>query len=298
MKPDSHSQHYSPAVDHLQFGVFSVPVTRYQAITSSTDSWPETESTTAPLILVLPALGVPAGKYGTLLETLAQRGCDCATCEMPGTGDSYPQPGRGANYGYSDLVFQWIPQLLAHLKQHYGREPTLILGHSIGGQIATLAARADLLGTTRVVSVASGHLDHRSWRGLKRVGVLIAALAALGSTRLLGYFPGQTLQFGGREASRLMRGWGRGIISGRFAPEYRLENATPESGRSLHITVQGDPFAPPAATAKLAALVGGETREIAATHPKGNPHLSWIKNPAPVLDMIQPWLATATAPLK
>lgn len=236
-----------------------------------------------PLVLVLPALGVPAVKYALLLEQLARRGYHTAICELPGTGDSRPTPGRDADYGYSDLVFTWIPTILAALQQEFGAEPELILGHSIGGQTLTLAARAGLTGEAQIVSVAAGHLDSRSWRGLKRAAVLGAAVAAHTSTRLLGYFPGRQLRFGGREAATLMRDWGNGIIRGQFAPEARIPTPAKLSRKPLHICIEGDPFAPRNATRRLADLVGGEVREIPATSTRGNPHLSWIKNPDPVL---------------
>ena len=248
-----------------------------------------------PLALVLPALGVPAAKYRLLLETLAERGYHTAICELPGTGDSHPRPGRSADYGYSDLVFTWIPSILAALQQEFGREPALILGHSIGGQTITLAARAGLTGNAQVVSVAAGHLDSRSWRGMKRAAVVGAALAAHTSTRLLGYFPGRQLRFGGREAATLMRDWGNGIIRGRFAPEARIPSPAPLLRQPLLLCIKGDPFAPKNATHRLASLVDGEVREIPATYAKGNPHLSWIKNPGPVLEIVLATMQDARA---
>lgn len=263
------SKHVRP----LQMGRFHLPLTMYRLPGAH------------PLVLILPALGVPAVKYQLLQESLAQRGYHTAICELPGTGDSHPPPGRDADYGYSDLVFTWIPSILAALQQEFGREPALILGHSIGGQTLTLAARAGLTGDAQVVSVAAGHLDSRSWKGLKRAAVLGAALAAHTSTRLLGYFPGRQLRFGGREAATLMRDWGNGIIRGRFAPEARIPSQSPLAHQPLFLCIEGDPFAPLNATRRLASLVGGEVHEIPATHTRGNPHLNWIKNPGAILDM-------------
>ncbi|WGL15064.1 alpha/beta fold hydrolase [Microbulbifer bruguierae] len=240
-----------------------------------------------PVALILPALGVPAVKYSLLMESLAARGYHSAICELPGTGESHPQPGRAADYGYNDLVFEWIPLALAALRGEFGKDPVLVLGHSIGGQTATLAARAGLTGNAQVVSVAAGHLDSRSWRGLKRAAVVGAAVAAHASTRLLGYFPGKQLRFGGREASTLMRDWGNGIIRGRFTPESRIPQAAALQHQPLHLCIERDPFAPLNATRRLAALVGGEVRLIPATYHKGNPHLSWIRNPDPVLEIVQ-----------
>ncbi|QIL90416.1 hypothetical protein GNX18_12115 [Microbulbifer sp. SH-1] len=268
-------------VRHFQLGEFRIPLTMRRL------------EGDRPLALVLPALGVPAVKYARLLDCLNGRGYHTAICELPGTGASQPQPSRSADYGYNDLVFTWIPQALAAVREEFGQDPELILGHSIGGQTVTLAARAGLTGSAQVVSVAAGHLDSRSWRGLKRVSVLGAAVIAHASTRVLGYFPGRHMRFGGREASTLMRDWGNGILRGRFAPEARLPAPATLCRRPLHLCIERDPFAPMNATQRLAGLVGGAVRQIPATHPSGNPHLSWIRNPEPVLDIVHSWMDAA-----
>ncbi|WOX07109.1 alpha/beta fold hydrolase [Microbulbifer pacificus] len=273
----------STVVHNLQLGEFRIPLTMRRLAGDR------------PLALVLPALGVPASKYHQLLNSLTARGYHTAICELPGTGESRPQPSRAADYGYNDLVFAWIPLALEAVREVFGKNPELMLGHSIGGQTLTLAARAGLTGNAQVVSVAAGHLDSRSWRGLKRASVLGAAVAAHLSTRLLGYFPGQQLRFGGREASTLMRDWGNGIIRGRFTPEARLPSAVALPRQPLHLCIERDPFAPLNATRRLADLAGGAVRQIPATYHKGNPHLSWIKNPAPVLDIVQSWMDASEA---
>ncbi|WP_444895409.1 alpha/beta fold hydrolase [Microbulbifer sp. EKSA008] len=261
----------------LEFGAFQVPVTTVH-------------NGEGPLVLVLPAMGVPANRYRLLLEELQKLGYNTAISELPGTGESLPRPHRNADYGYNDLVFSFIPQLIQLLEQQFPQGPALILGHSIGGQTSTLAARAGLTGNAKVVSIASGHVDHRSWSGLHKYAILLFASIASVTSSLLGYFPGARMGFGWREARRLMKDWARSIFSGRFAPEDRFGQMEKTSQPTLHIALDGDPFAPIQAARKLAAIVGGETREMKPTYPKGNPHLSWIKNPAPVVEAVQQWL--------
>ncbi|SEA43478.1 alpha/beta fold hydrolase [Microbulbifer marinus] len=262
----------------LKFGPFQVPVSVSHL------------NGDGPLALILPALGVPAAKYALLQQELHERGYHTAVTELPGTGGSHPRPHRGADYGYSDLVLTFIPQLLRLLQQQFGRGPALILGHSIGGQTATLAARAGLTGDARIVSVAAGHIHYRCWRGAQRLQLLGAAALAGIVANLLGYFPGARLGFGGREARGLMTDWSRSIFSGQFAPEKRFSTAPQGAQPTLHIALHGDPFAPLQATRRLAAITGGEARQLPATYPKGNPHLSWIKNPGPVAAAVDEWL--------
>ncbi|WP_444920799.1 alpha/beta fold hydrolase [Microbulbifer sp. CnH-101-G] len=262
---------------NLTFGAFQVPVTTVR-------------NGEGPLALVIPAMGVPANRYQLLLQELQRLGYSTAITELPGTGDSLPRPNRDADYGYDDLVFAFIPQLLALLEESFPGGPALILGHSIGGQTSTLAARAGLTGNARVVTIASGHVDHRSWSGLHRYAILLFASIVSVTSSLLGYFPGARMGFGWREARKLMKDWARSIFSGRFAPEKHFGEYKPSGQPTLHIALGGDPFAPVKAARKLAAIVDGETREMAATYPKGNPHLSWIKNPRPIIAEVDSWL--------
>ncbi|SHF76381.1 Alpha/beta hydrolase family protein [Microbulbifer donghaiensis] len=268
----------------LKFGPFLVPVTVSR------------RAGDGPLALVLPALGVPAVKYERLRQVLHDRGYHTAVAELPGTGDSRPRPHRGADYDYSDLVFTFIPQLLRLLERQFPAGPELILGHSIGGQAATLAARAGLTGAARVVSVASGHIHYRCWQGTQRLSLLWAAAMAGLLANLLGYFPGARLGFGGREARGLMTDWSRSILSGRFAPEKRMAPAWQGPQPTLHIALAGDPFAPLKATQRLAAITGGEARQMPAPHPQGNPHLSWIKSPQPIVAAVEQWLQQDRTP--
>ncbi|MFS1524064.1 alpha/beta fold hydrolase [Microbulbifer sp. 2304DJ12-6] len=263
----------------LAFGPFRVPVT----ITRN--------GAESPLALVIPAMGVPANRYRLLQKELQCLGYSTAITELPGTGESRPRPHRGADYGYNALVFAFIPQLLQLLEQQYTKGPALILGHSIGGQTGTLAARAGLTGDARVVSIASGHIHHRCWRGPQRYALLAFAPIASLTASLLGYFPGTHMGFGWREARGLMKDWARAIYTGRFAPEKCFGARRQTAQPTLHIALAGDTFAPVQAARKLAAIVGGETREMAATYPSGNPHLSWIKNPRPVVAAVDQWLA-------
>ncbi|MFA0811444.1 alpha/beta fold hydrolase [Microbulbifer epialgicus] len=261
----------------LDFGAFQVPVTTVR-------------NASGPLALVVPAMGIPANRYRRLLEELQQLGYSTAITELPGTGESLPRPSRNADYGYNDLVFSFFPQLLALLEKPFPGGPALILGHSIGGQASTLAARAGLTGNAKVVTIAAGHVDYRSWQGRQRYALLALAAVASVTSSLLGYFPGARVGFGWREARRLMKDWSSAIFNGRFAPEKTFGERQPTKQPSLHIALTGDPFAPVQATRKLASIVGGETRELTTGHLKGNPHLSWIKNPRPIIATVDSWM--------
>ncbi|GAB2893973.1 alpha/beta fold hydrolase [Microbulbifer echini] len=269
-------------IHNLTFGAFQVPVATFH-------------NGESPLVLVIPAMGVPANRYRLLLEELQRLGYSTAITELPGTGDSLPKPSRSADYGYDDLVFTFIPQLLKLLEQSFPAGPALILGHSIGGQTSTLAARAGLTGNAKVVTIASGHVDHRSWHGLQRYALLTFAAIASATSSVLGYFPGARMGFGWREARKLMQDWASAIFSGHFSPEKQFIERKASDQPTLHIALAGDPFAPLEAARRLAAIMDGETREMAATHPIGNPHLSWIKNPRPIVAEVDSWLTQQPA---
>ncbi|WP_237059246.1 alpha/beta fold hydrolase [Microbulbifer sediminum] len=258
-------------LDH-QFGPFRVPVSLCRPAPD------------APMLLVLPALGVPASRYQRLQDRLAAAGYGSAVTELPGTGASLPRPSRRADLGYSDLVHRFLPSLLERLAP-----PAAIVGHSIGGQVATLAAREGLTGEARIVTVAAGHLHYRCWRGNMRLKVLGLAGLAWCSGHLLGYFPGRALGFGGREARGVMADWATSVLSGHFPPEAR-PSVRSGRGPSLHLGISGDEFAPPAATARLASLLGGEVQHVELPRSAGNPHLNWLREPEAIVAALQRWL--------
>lgn len=272
--------------DTLQFadGMFRCPVTFYP-VAGATRT-----------IIVLPALGVVARKYVGLAQLLAKAGNNVLVADWPGQGESQPRPSWRFDYGYRQLVDEFLPKLLRLADEQFPGTTPVLLGHSLGGHIATLYVAANPQGTVRMVGVACGNIHYRNWRGLRALMTPTVAVTFNVLTSVLGYLPGRRIGFGGHEARQLMRDWGRVAFSGHYNHlGLALTPAKSNAASSLFIQIEGDKFAPPASTLALAKLVQDEPQIDLLPSPRPareNAHSAWLRAPQSVADHVNRWLLT------
>lgn len=240
------------------------------------------------LIVLLPALGVPADRYRAFGEALAAADIGTLTAELPGTGASHPRPSRSADYGYRDLVARYLPALVALARERFPGLPVIVAGHSIGGQVAVLAARHGYVRADGLLTLAAGHIHFRRWSGSAALQVYGAAVAATSLSALLGYLPGQHVGFGGPQARTLMCEWSRVIRSGRF-PDVGGHASGPPAAPALSIAYEGDTLAPLRSVTGLAELAGGEVLTLPAAGAR-HPHAGWLRDPDATVSAIGEWL--------
>ncbi|MBM7059247.1 alpha/beta fold hydrolase [Pseudomonas sp. UL073] len=253
----------------------------------------------APVLLILPALGVAARKYEALAQSLVQAGLNVLVADWPGQGESRPRPSRQFDYGYRQLVEDFVPQLRGAAERHFPGSLQVLVGHSLGGQVATLYAAAHPNSGVTVIGVACGNIHYRHWQGLRRLMTPTVAVIFNLLTAVLGYLPGKRIGFGGHEARQLMRDWGRVAWTGSFrhtglAQSRSADNPT----RSLYIAIDGDTFAPPASTRGLAEMIQAPPQIDLLPSPRPpqeNPHSAWLKAPHSVVERIASWLAQQPA---
>ena len=93
-----------------------------------------------PHIVVLPALGVAGGYYRPLQEALQDRlGATTSVVEPPGPGGWSARLLAQVRHGYPELV-QDITREVRSRRAHHAAQPVLLLGHSLGGHAALVAA--------------------------------------------------------------------------------------------------------------------------------------------------------------
>ena len=260
----------------MDLGVFSVPAVLHQV------------KKPRAMIIVVPAMGTPARLYQPFAKELTTHDYSVLLSELPGTGASQPPPSWKADYGYSDLVETYLPAIVSRAREYAEGAPVIVLGHSLGAQAATLAVAGQSIEIEALVTVAGGHIHFRNWQGAGRAKVLFGAGLFSSLTYLFGYLPGQYFGFGGPQARTLIREWARIIFSGNFphiAPGLNDTTSTP----SLCIGYEKDDFAPAKSLSALAAILNSEVEILVAGWP-GNPHSSWIKNPATTVRLIDQWL--------
>lgn len=253
-----------------------------------------TDATSAPFVLVMPAMGVPAGYYGPFVDELARHGVAAGVADYTGQGDATPHVGRGRDLGYDDLAHGWLPAVVDRVReQHDG--PVVALGHSLGGHLLAAHLAGPTPAVDAAVLIGSGTPHWRAQQGLK---TLVQTQLVAVVSRLCGYWPGVRLGFGGTQARTLMREWAAFSRTGRLAPGGR-DIAAGLAGRSLPllaVDLDNDTLAPPAAVDELVGLFASADVErftfAKAVGDPGKPvnHYSFARSPEIIGERIAAWV--------
>ncbi len=238
-------------------------------------------------LVVLPAMGVPAGYYGRLAKQLVAEGHDVTVLDWRGTGDSSPPATRRSLYGYLDLVDD-AEVLMSRLAPELTGSTVTLLGHSLGGHIAgLLLARWSRIGhhpADRLCLVACGVPYHRLYGG-RGIGVYALAAGMRLTAAAVGHWPGYG--FAGRQSRGVVRDWAHTVRTGYFN-DRELDTAIAEVKLPiLAVTVDGDQFTPPVTTRHLTAkFSGADITEVHYSHSAAGAdvdHFTWARHPQGLL---------------
>lgn len=250
-------------------------------------------------VVVVPAMGMPARHYDGFASALAASGCHVLTVELPGCGDSAVTVGRDTHVGYQDLLDVDVDIAVSFAEAQWPSTRRVLVGHSLGGQLAVLYAAARPDKVSAVALTAAGSVHWKAYPLLTGLGVLAFTQFARAVAAILGVFPGDRLGFGGRQPRRLIQDWARTAISGRWRPAgstvdyHELLAALPLP--VLAVTLEDDRFAPASSVDALTrplpdglvdrAYLSADQMRGAATH------LRWLRTPQPVAATVSAWLA-------
>jgi predicted alpha/beta hydrolase len=228
--------------------------------------------------VILPALGVPVDKYMPFAERLLKNGVNIVMADMPGCVGQRPKPSRKDDYGYGDLVTDYIPALVAIAQKCTPERTPILIGHGLGGHIAALYATSDGAPCS-VVGIGAGNIWFNLWPGFQKLLTLRASLMFYIYTAIYGYLPGKKVGFGYHEASKLMRDWAKIALTGRFDHiKFRRSSQHASTNKALFIAIKDDSWAP-------ITSIRGLARQLSRSHivqvetpapKKGNRHSSWI----------------------
>lgn len=233
---------------------------------------PEPEHDRETTLVFMTAIGVPLQKYSQFFEHLTTKGYTVIGADYPCCGENEPQLDRSVNYNYQDIVSHFIPPLLGYSEN----KKTYLLGHSLGGHMATIYSA---LTDTPVIAVATGNLHYKNWQGWGRLNILRAVAIFKPLVAIYGYFPGYKIGFGDRETKGIMNDWCHTALTGRY--DFIKGDLNAGKGRGLYFYIEGDSYAPYKSTQNLAKLCA-ESTLISVKLPEritGNPHGAWIKDP-------------------
>lgn len=250
-------------------------------------------------VVMLPAMGVPAGYYRRFALRLGELGFDVSVVDLRGTGASTPKPARAINFGYQDLIGD-ISTFYRHLAPEVAGRPTLLLGHSLGGQLGLLhqALRGSPDLDVRSAAIIASGLPYHALYGRRRFALYGIASGMTMASAALGHWPGYG--FAGRQPRRLIRDWAHTVRTGRF-PD--LDGRDSEAALAelklpvLAITVQGDPLTPPVTSRHLTdKLTAAELDALHYEHQEAGArldHFTWVRHSGPLPQRIRDFLDRA-----
>jgi predicted alpha/beta hydrolase len=243
------------------------------------------EAPAAPVALIVPAMGMPSSYYHRFGEALAAAGVHCSLMELRGhEAEGGRIPGRGYDFGYVDLVDD-VAHAVEATRKILPHAPVVLLGHSMGGQVALMYAALHPGELAGIALVASSTPHWRTWAPW--ILPLSQVFAAVGA--VLGHFPGQHVRFAGRESRGLIRDWARLARTGRFpAGEEGLASVRHPV---LAISVERDWLGPARSVDALVEKVPAADVERDHLDVDGIDHFKWARRPEVVVPRIVAWAA-------
>jgi predicted alpha/beta hydrolase len=244
----------------------------------------------APVVVVWPAMGVPARYYQPLASQLHAQGLAVVVADLRGTGASTPRPSRRSRYGYAEIADD-VGAVLTHLRALWRGDTddrtVLLFGHSLGGQACALHLALSGASVDGLALVAVGLPWFRAYHGSRARGVFALTQGINLVAAVAGVWPGWG--FGGRQARGVIRDWAYTARHGRF-PHLNGVDAEAALGRVttpvLAISIDGDAFTPaPTVDHLVTKLTRAPVRRLHLTADDlGAPvdHFTWVRAAAPI----------------
>lgn len=221
----------------------------------------------APMVMFWPGFGMGAYYYRPIARALAGRGYRVALGELRGQGRSTARASRRSRWGYHDLAAEDYPRSIRAAKHHLGLSddhPTVLLTHSMGGQIGALflaRAAATELGVIGMFGVGSGSPYLPAFAPAMRRRLRMGTVVLGGGGRVLGYWPGRIGGYDpvgyGRQSGQHMMEWRRLALRNSFQGLRDADIDYPAAMREVRMPVLLTMFAddadcPPASSRALA----------------------------------------------
>ncbi len=279
-QPEAVPDHQPDELISVTNGAHSFEVRRFQS------------STNEVALLWLPALGVSARNYDRFARALASQNVSVLVPDYRGIGSSSLRASRAVDWQYEDV----ISDLLAIPTEH--NCGTLVGGHSIGGQFATLLAAVNPERFAAVVHCATG-IPYLGYYGWKALPFALFTAYVWSACKLFGYYPGRKLGFAGNESAGLMQNWLATIYRGGYTFASRdyepLLDKVELPVCSIHLA--DDKLITESSAAALARTLGTETSKVnlsaADFEGASADHFSWLDEPDPVAKEIARFAADA-----
>lgn len=248
----------------------------------------------AKTLVLLAAMGTPAKYYDRFTRALVGRGHPVVRLRWRDEDREFPINNPG--YGYADLAEVDAPAAINWAREEFGEDP-IVVGHSLGGQIASISA-AGSGPLTGIAVIASGT---NYWRGSGlRWAVSVGPVSVIAPliVRAFGYWPGGRLGFGGRQTAGVMRDWARLGRTGRFEADHAKTDLEGQlknyDGPFLSLTISGDVYVSKGATESLLTKLSSAQIERHRWSPDERSHrghFGWTRAESEPAEIIHEWAA-------
>ncbi|MBN1253330.1 MAG: alpha/beta fold hydrolase [Bacteroidales bacterium] len=250
----------------------------------------------APVIIIMPALGVKAAYYEPIAFELQKSGYIVVSADLRGTGKSSVKVSKKRNFGYHEMIAYDWPSIIEKVNIHFPNNKIYLLGHSLGGQLNVLYASQHQKLINGLILIASCSVYYKGWNFPRNIGVLAGTQLANLLVRFLGYFPGKKIGFAATEAKNLMLDWSDNARTGK----YKIRNSNINFEKDikniqlpiLAISFNKDNLSPQKAVKLLISKI--ENAQITQHHCNTENcnlnHFNWVKNNDLVIRHIHSWL--------
>jgi predicted alpha/beta hydrolase len=243
-----------------------------------------------PHVLVSPAMAVPSRFYRPLVAAFEDVGWTARALGRRGFEPDGPVASRRADWSYADEIDDLAAAVRAARAEQPDR-PVLLLGHSLGAQLAVgLQQRPDRAVHADGLVVVGASTPHHRYYPYGGLPMLAFASAIPTVTLTRGYLPRPA--FGAPGARTLMREWAHFVRTGR--PPFDVVG--PVRTPSLVVHLQGDAYAVSAANKRFVEQFldpAAVTRWVYTRDdvPEGGTtdHVRWVKHPSAVVQHVLGW---------
>ena len=261
--------------------------------------YPQKEDLFQPVVVCMPALGVPANFYNPFVKELVEKGLNVVTTEFRGNGASSVKVRRGVDFGfYEVLTYDW-PTALKAVKKTFPHNPLYICGHSLAGNLSAFYLSTNNYLVDGLITIASCSIYYRGWDFPKSIGVLWGTQFLRLIVEVLGYLPGKHVGFGGIEAPQMIRDWTITALTGK----YHVRNSPYDYEKLLGqlripvlaISLEGDTFVTMQAAENFcnklqAASLKRKHLKNDLFHGNKIDHFRWVKHSSPIVDEMEKWI--------
>jgi len=254
-------------------------------------------SDAASAMLFLPGMGISARHYIAFARCLAERGMRVFIHEWRGNGSSSVRAGKGCDWGYRELIEVDLEAARRAVAER-AAAPVWLGGHSLGSQLACLAAARRPESVAGLVLIAGGAPFAKVFNWRMRLVLAVVYRAFPMMSGLIGHFPGKRMGFAGTEAHGVMADWARTGRTGRYDLDTLDFEAERALGRLeypvLTVRMEADGWVPPASLEWLLAKLPEcrIQRRVVTTQAQGEraDHFGWLESPEASARLVAEWL--------